>query len=140
MATTPRPVFRNIHLSQIARYKMPLAARVSILHRVSGALLFFLMPFIIWMFDTSLSSEVSFDTFTAVFSVGAGPVPGAIFKLVALAVIWAYLHHFCAGLRHLWMDVDHHISKPKAHATAVLALVVSLVLTVAFGAKLFGLY
>jgi succinate dehydrogenase / fumarate reductase cytochrome b subunit len=141
MATTPsRPVFRNIHITQIARYKMPLAARVSILHRVSGALMFVLLPFIIWMFDTSLSSEISFESFSAAFESGVGFVPGWFVKLVALAVIWAYLHHFCAGLRHLWMDVDHHISKPQAHATAVTALATTLVLTAALGAKLFGLY
>ena len=75
--------------------------RSSILHRVSGLALFVLLPFIIWLFDNSVSSEVSFERFTAVFSVGVGPLPGLLVKLVVLGIIWAYLHHFIAGLRHL---------------------------------------
>jgi succinate dehydrogenase / fumarate reductase cytochrome b subunit len=73
----------------------------------SAAMMFLLMPFIIWMFDTSVSSEISFARFKAAFNSGLGFVPGWFMKLVALALIWAYLHHFIAGLRHLWMDVSH---------------------------------
>jgi succinate dehydrogenase cytochrome b556 subunit len=77
---------------------------VSILHRASGMLMFFLLPFVVWLFDVSLTSEISYGRFTAVFAAGAGFVPGWFFKLVALALIWSYLHHFIAGVRHLWMD------------------------------------
>jgi len=59
--------------------------------------MFLLMPFIIWMFDVSVSSEISFSKFKAAFNSGLGFVPGAFIKLVALALIWAYLHHFIAG-------------------------------------------
>jgi succinate dehydrogenase / fumarate reductase cytochrome b subunit len=76
MAQPPRPVFRNIHVSQIASYRLPPAGIVSILHRISGALMFVLMPFIIWLFDTSLSSEVSYERFSAAFTTGIGVVPG----------------------------------------------------------------
>lgn len=140
MATTPRPVFRNIHVSQIASYRLPPAGIVSILHRVSGVLMFVLMPFIIWLFDTSLSSEVSFERFTAAFNVGLGVVPGVLIKLVALALIWAYLHHLIAGVRHLWMDMTHSVTKEQGHSSAIVTLVASLALTAALGAKLFGLY
>ena len=86
-------------------YRLPPAGIVSILHRVTGALLFLLLPFIIWLFDTSVTSEISYDRFTSAFNAGLGFIPGWFVKLVVLALIWAYLHHFIAGLRHLWMDV-----------------------------------
>jgi succinate dehydrogenase / fumarate reductase cytochrome b subunit len=137
-----RPEFRNIHaLSDLPSYRLPAAGVVSILHRISGVLMFLLMPFIIWMFDVSVSSEISFAKFKAAFSGGLGFVPGWFFKLVALALIWAYLHHFCAGLRHLWMDVSHKaVSKEFGKSSAVTTLAVSIGLTVVLGAKLFGLY
>lgn len=137
-----RPEFRNINaLTDLPTYRLPAAGWVSILHRVSGVIMFLLLPFIVWMFDTSVSSEISFAKFKAVFNVGAGFVPGWIFKLVALALIWAYLHHFTAGLRHLWMDTNHDaVSKEFGKSSAVATLVISIALTVVLGAKLFGLY
>ncbi len=136
-----RPEFRNINaFKDLPSYRLPVAGWVSILHRVSGALMFLLLPFIIWLFDTSLSSEYSFARFSAAFSVGLGFVPGWFIKLVALALIWAYLHHIIAGVRHLWMDVAHAVSKEFGRSSAIVTLVLSLGLTVVLGAKLFGLY
>jgi succinate dehydrogenase / fumarate reductase cytochrome b subunit len=145
LAKTPsakRPEFRNINaLSDLPTYRLPPAGWVSILHRISGVLMFVLMPFIIWMFDTSVSSELSFARFRAAFNTGLGFVPGVIVKLVVLALIWAYLHHFCAGLRHLWMDSSHAaVTKQRGTRSAQGVLAISLVLTVILGAKLFGLY
>jgi succinate dehydrogenase / fumarate reductase cytochrome b subunit len=103
--------------------------------------MFVLLPFIIWLFDTSLSSEISFGRFRAAFGTGIGFVPGVLVKLVTLALIWAYLHHFMAGLRHVWMDVSHAaVSKEWGGKSAKTVLVASLLLTVVLGAKLFGLY
>ncbi len=136
-----RPEFRNINaLKDLPTYRLPPAGWVSILHRVSGALMFLLLPFIIWLFDTSVSSEYSYARFTSLFSVGVAGVPGWFFKLVALALIWAYLHHIIAGLRHLWMDVAHAVSKEFGRSSALVTLAVSLGLTAVLGAKLFGLY
>ena len=142
MATPPRPgaVHRNIHVTQILSYRLPPAGVVSILHRVSGALMFLLMPFVIWLFDTSVSSEASFETFTSAFVAGIGFAPGWFVKLVVLALIWAYLHHAIAGVRHLWMDATHSVTKAQGHSTAVATLALSVILTLALGAKLFGLY
>ncbi len=140
-ARAQRPEFRNIHaLKDLPSYRLPLAGWVSILHRVSGALMFLLLPFIIWVFDTSLTSEYSFARFSAAFSVGIGFVPGWFIKLVSLALIWAYLHHIIAGLRHLWMDAAHAVSKEFGRKSAVVTLVLSLSLTAVLGAKLFGAY
>ena len=137
-----RPVHRNIHVSQILKYRLPPAGIVSILHRISGAIMFLLMPFIIWMFDTSVTSEISYDEFTSVFTAGCadGLIPGWFFKLVALGLIWAYLLHFIAGVRHLWMDATHSVTKEQGKSSAVITLGLSSVLTVLLGAKLFGLF
>jgi succinate dehydrogenase / fumarate reductase, cytochrome b subunit len=139
----PRPVARpgaNMRLIEALQYRLPLAALVSILHRASGMMMFFLLPFIVWMFDASVSSEVSYDGFTSAFVAGIGFVPGFVIKLIALALIWAYLHHAVAGLRHLWMDATHSVTKQQGHSSAVATFVISIVLTVALGAKLFGLF
>ncbi|WP_295526670.1 succinate dehydrogenase, cytochrome b556 subunit [uncultured Pseudacidovorax sp.] len=138
----PRREFRNINVvTDLRGYRLPPAGIVSILHRVSGVLMFLLMPFIIWMFDTSVSSEISYAKFKAAFDSGLGFLPGWFLKLVALALIWGYLHHFCAGLRHLWMDVSHEaVTKEFGKTSAIVVLAISILLTLALGAKLFGLY
>ena len=136
-----RPEFRNINaFKDLPTYRMTAAATVSILHRGSGLIMFLLMPFIIWMFDTSISSEYSFARFTSAFNNGIGFVPSILIKLTALVLIWAYLHHFFAGLRHIRMDLFHTVSKESGRSTALWTLGLSLVLTAIFGAKLFGLY
>jgi len=136
-----RREFRNINaFTDLTTYRLPPAGWVSILHRASGGLMFILLPLIIWMFDTSVSSEISFDVFTSAFSAGLGFVPGWFFKLVVLAIIWAYLHHLTAGVRHLYMDVRHAVSKEFGKSSAIVTLVLSLGLTAVLGAKLFGLY
>lgn len=145
LASSPRPKrpeFRNIHvLKDLPSYRLPAAGIVSILHRISGFIMFLLLPFIIWMFDVSVSSEISFGRFTSAFGKGIGFVPGGFIKLVALALIWAYLHHFIAGLRHLWMDISHAaVSKEFGKSSAAVTLVLSVALTLILGAKLFGFY
>lgn len=139
MADIPkvRPVYRNIHVTQIMKYRLPPAGMVSILHRISGVMLFLAMPFIIWMFDTSVTSEVSYGRFTSVFAAGIGFVPGWIVKLAALALVWAYLHHFIAGVRHLWMDMTHSVSQEFGQQSAVATLGLGALLTLALGYKLF---
>ena len=141
--SNPRPVARpgeNMRLIEALQYRLPLAALVSILHRASGMMMFFLLPFIVWMFDASVTSEVSFDSFTSAFVAGIGFVPGFVVKLVALGLIWAYLHHAIAGVRHLWMDATHSVTKEQGRSSAVATFVISIVLTVVLGAKLFGLF
>lgn len=128
-----RPEFRNIGVGDIARYRLPWAGKVSILHRVSGALMFLLLPFVLYLFEQSLTSEISFAKFTALLSSGFA-------KVVVLALIWAYLHHFCAGVRYLILDLHIGIDKTTSAKSALSVLIVSLLLTVVFGAKLFGLF
>jgi succinate dehydrogenase / fumarate reductase cytochrome b subunit len=132
-----RPVYRNIHVTQIVGYRLPLAGMVSIGHRVSGVLMFLLLPFVVWLFDVSLTSEISYERFSAAYSAGLGFLPGWFIKLVTLGLIWAYLHHFIAGLRHLWMDATHAVSKEFGHLSALVTLGASGLLTLALGVKLF---
>jgi succinate dehydrogenase / fumarate reductase, cytochrome b subunit len=136
-----RPEFRNINaLTDLPSYRLPAAGIVSILHRISGLIMFLLLPLLVWMFDTSVSSEISFAKFSAAFNVGLGFVPAVLVKVVVLGLIWAYLHHLIAGVRHVYMDVCHAVSKEFGKSSAVVTLVLSLGLTAALGAKLFGLY
>ncbi len=130
--TTPRR-FTNIHVTQIIRYRLPAAGIVSILHRISGALLFVLLPFILYLFDKSITSEIS-------FAYLQGYASHPLVKLAILAVVWGYLQHFCAGIRHLIMDLHIGLSKEEAAKSAKSVLVVSVVLTALVALKLFGAF
>jgi succinate dehydrogenase / fumarate reductase cytochrome b subunit len=110
--------------------RLPLPGRVSILHRVSGALL--VMPFAAWalyMLDLSLASEAG-------FSAIKGYLDLPLVKLGMLLFIWAYCHHLCAGIRYLVLDLNRGIDLRPARASAWAVLVVSLALTAYFGWKL----
>nr|WP_236674920.1 succinate dehydrogenase, cytochrome b556 subunit [Piscinibacter sp. HJYY11] len=126
-----------MRLIEATQYRLPPAGWVSILHRVSGILMFVLLPFIIWLLDKSLTSDISYGEFTSAFVGGLWIFPAIIVKLVVLALIWAYLHHFIAGLRHLWMDATHSVSKEFGRVSALVTLALSIVLTLALGFKLF---
>jgi succinate dehydrogenase / fumarate reductase cytochrome b subunit len=132
-----QPVYRNIHVTDLTTYRLPPAGWVSILHRISGAAMFLLLPFTIWMFDASLTSEISYEQFVSVFSAGAVGLPGWLWKLVAFALIWAYLLHFCAGLRHLWMDATHEVGLAFGRTSALVVIALSTVVAFALGFKLF---
>lgn len=132
-----RPVYRNIHVTQILKYRLPPAGMVSIGHRVSGVLMFLGLPFVVWLFDVSLTSEVSYGRFTSAYAAGLWIFPAWMVKLGTLALIWAYLHHFIAGVRHLWMDATHAVSKQFGHVSALVTLGASLLLTLVLGARLF---
>jgi succinate dehydrogenase / fumarate reductase, cytochrome b subunit len=127
----------NMRLIDALGYKLPLAGVVSILHRASGLVMFVLLPFIIWMFDTSVTSEISYGQFASVFKNGTGVLGGWFYKVVAVVLIWSYLHHLIAGVRHLWMDATHAVTKEFGRRSAVFTLALSLVLTAALGVKLF---
>lgn len=127
-----RQRFRNIHfVTDLPKYRLPLAGIVSFAHRVSGALMFLLLPFILYLLDKSLTSEISFEYFK-------GFTSHWFVKLMILALTWAYLHHFCAGIRHLFMDLHMGLDRGSAHKTAVGVFAVSLPLTALVAWKLFG--
>lgn len=129
-----RPEFRNIHiLDNLPNYRLPPAGFVSILHRISGFSLFVMLPFLLCLLDQSLRSP---DTFAALQDL----VSPWYVKIIILGLSWAYLHHFCAGVRHLVMDVHIGLDKDSARKSAVTVLTISLVLTALVALKLFGAF
>lgn len=129
-----RPEFRNIQVSQILSYRLPPAGIVSILHRLSGALLFLVgIPFCLYLLQQSLTSEISFESYRAI----VGSIPG---KLVLLVLLWAFLHHAIAGIRYLLLDRHMGILKESSRLSAQIVLVTSLLLTAVLGLKLFGAF
>ena len=128
-----RPLHRNIHVSQIIHYRLPLQGWVSILHRICGVGLFLFLPFLLYLFKQSVYSERTFTSFQA---IAANP----FVKIVLLGLIWAYLHHFCAGIRHLFLDGLWGLGKEQGRNTAIAVLAVSLFLSLLFGLKLFGAF
>lgn len=129
----PRPEFRNIGIAQLGGYRLPLAGKVSILHRISGLILFLLLPFSLYLFEQSLTSELSFATMKAFFA-------HIIVKLIVLVVAWAYCFHFFAGLRFLLADTHKYVSKEGGRNTAGVVLTVSTLLTIVIALKLFGVF
>lgn len=113
--------------------RLPIPGRVSILHRVSGALLFF--PFAAWLLyllDTSLASEAGFEHVRHYLAL-------PVVKIGALVFIWAYCHHFCAGIRYLFLDLNKGIDLVPARRSAFAVIVVSLLMTAFFGWKLWSI-
>ncbi|HSD42563.1 MAG TPA: succinate dehydrogenase, cytochrome b556 subunit [Burkholderiales bacterium] len=119
-----RPLWYNLSL-----LNLPLPGLVSILHRISGALLFVFAAWLLYLLDSSLASAERYDAIKASL---AHPLA----KLVLLGLLWAYLHHLCAGIRFLFLDVDKGIDLPTARVTSVIVLVASLALTAVVGGVL----
>jgi succinate dehydrogenase / fumarate reductase cytochrome b subunit len=120
----PRPKYLNLF-----QIRLPVPGLVSILHRVSGAALFLLLPLGLVLFELSLESAQTFARFKAVFSHWA-------IKLIVIGVVWAYLHHLCAGIRHLALDLDYGTELATARASSWAVLAVSAALTLAAGAMI----
>ena len=120
----PRPKYLDL-----LRIRLPLPALVSILHRISGAVLFLFIPFLLWLFQLSLESPQSFAQFKAVLSLWA-------VKLVLIGLMWGYLHHLCAGIRHLALDLHYGTELAAARATSKAVLAASIGLTVVAAAML----
>jgi succinate dehydrogenase cytochrome b subunit len=117
---------KHLNLFQI---RQPVPAVVSILHRISGAALFLFLWFFLQGLERSLASPESFDELK-------GTLNNPIVKLLTLGLLWAYLHHTFAGIRHLGLDLRLGIELPKARASAYAVLVVSLGLTLVLGVLL----
>jgi len=116
---------KNLDLPTI---RLPLPGILSILHRVSGAGLFLMLPVLLWLFQGSLTSS---DTFAGVKAVVGHPVA----KIVLLGLIWFYMHHFCAGIRYLLLDLHKGIELEAARLSSKIVFAVSIALTLIIGAK-----
>ena len=122
------PASRPKHLN-LMQIRLPLPAFVSILHRVSGAILFLLLPLLLYLLGSSLESQQSF----AVFKNWVG---NPLVKIVLLGLLWAYLHHFCAGIRHLVMDLHIGLEIEAARATSYAVMGISVALMAVIGVML----
>ena len=123
--TRPRPVYLNL-----VRIRLPLPGIVSILHRLSGAALYLIgLPLLLFGVQRSLASSEAFDSFRAALS-------NPFAKIVLIGLIWAYLHHFFAGIRFLLLDVQQGIELKPTRVSSVVVLVVSLALTLLVGVRL----
>ena len=118
----PRPKYLNL-----IQIRLPVPGLVSILHRVSGAALFLLLPFLLVLFELSLESAQTFSRFKAVFSHW-------VIKLIVVGVVWTYLHHLGAGIRHLALDLNYGTELAAARASSWAVLAISILLTLVVGA------
>lgn len=125
-ATVRKQRPKHLALNQI---RLPLPGIVSILHRVSGVGIFLMLPFLLYLLDRSLGSPETFETFAAV-------VDNWFIKLVLFGLLWAYLHHFCAGIRFLLLDMHKGVDLEPARKSSKIVLAVSLTLTVIIGVTL----
>ena len=116
---------KNLDLQTI---RLPLPGILSIIHRVSGAVLFLLMPVLLWLFESSVTHQ---DTFATIQSLVAYP----LVKLILLGLVWLYMHHFCAGIRYLLLDLHKGIDLESARLSSKIVFAVSIALTLIIGAR-----
>ncbi len=123
MNKSKRKQFRNIRIDQILSYRLPAAGIMSILHRVSGAGLFLVLPFLIYLLDLSLKSEFHFSKISLLLS-------HPFSFLLMSGIIWAIIHHFLAGIRHMLLDFHLGLSIESASRWGV--FVISLAIALSF--------
>ena len=116
---------KNLDLPTI---RLPLPGILSIIHRISGAGMFLMLPFLLWLFQSSLASP---ETFASAREVVGHPLA----KIVLLGLIWFYMHHFCAGIRYLLLDLHKGVELEAARLSSKVVFVVSIALTLIIGAK-----
>ena len=121
MIASPRPKFLDL-----TKIRLPVPGFVSILHRISGAALFLFAGVLLYLFQESLASPESYVRFRAL-------ADHWLAKLFLIGMLWAFLHHFFAGLRYLLLDVDIGSELGTTRAMSWGVLGASLVLTVILG-------
>jgi succinate dehydrogenase / fumarate reductase, cytochrome b subunit len=121
-----RPKYLNV-----VQIRLPVPGIVSILHRVSGVGIFLFLGALIWLFDASLGSPSQLECLRATLAFSVAGLP--LVKLVLLGLLWAFLHHFCAGLRFLLLDLHIGVELVPARISAMVVLIVSVCLTVLLG-------
>jgi succinate dehydrogenase / fumarate reductase cytochrome b subunit len=125
LVSKPRPIYLNL-----VQIRLPLPGIVSILHRLSGAALFLIgIPVALYALQSSLDSAAAYDRF-------ASSLSNPVVKLVLIGLIWAYLHHLCAGIRFLLLDLHKGIELKPARQSSAIVILASLALTLIVGARL----
>lgn len=116
---------RPKHLA-LHKIKLPLPGIVSILHRVSGMLLFLSLPLLLWLLQSSLYSIESYTQLTELLQ-------HPVLKLVLWGLLWGFVHHFCAGIRYLLIDLHISADLASARMTSKVVMATSLALTLLIG-------
>ncbi|MBU6468518.1 MAG: succinate dehydrogenase, cytochrome b556 subunit [Betaproteobacteria bacterium] len=125
VTTKKRP--KNLDLTTI---KLPVPGVVSILHRISGALLFLVgIPLLLIYLQSVSGTSLDYQQVSFLYN-------NSIVKLIALVMLWSFLHHFCAGIRYLLLDLHIGIELSGARLSSQIVLAISLFLTVLIGVKL----
>ena len=119
--TRQRPKYLDL-----LKIRLPLPGLVSVLHRISGFGLFLFLPLLLWLFHSSLASP---DSYVHYRNVIANP----LMKLILIGLLWAFLHHLCAGLRFLALDMHYGTDLPAARNSSRVVLIVSILLTIVLG-------
>lgn len=117
-----RRIIRNISVPDLMHYKLPVPGMLSILHRASGALMFLALPALLWLLDLSLRSETGYEHLRQFAS-------NPVVRLVLVGAAWALLHHACAGVRYLALDMDLGVDRAAARRSAWAVFAVSGALT-----------
>jgi succinate dehydrogenase / fumarate reductase cytochrome b subunit len=129
-AKKERPKYLSL-TALLFEIRLPLPGWISILHRISGLLLVFpLAAWLLYLLDASLASQEGFDRIREHY------LRLPVVKLALLLFVWAYCHHFCAGIRFLFLDIDKGVQLRAARATSVAVLVVSLAITAFVAVKI----
>ena len=123
------PKTRPVHLD-LTKIRLPLPGWVSIMHRVSGAALFLCLPFLLWLLDKSLHTEVGYEMLSGLLKLWW-------VKLALFGLLWGYLHHFCAGIRYLFLDMHIGVDLAAARMSAGAVYFVSVPLALLAGWRLF---
>ena len=124
-APKPRPKYYDLNLAHL-----PPPGLVSIIHRISGALLFFpILPIILYMLHVTLGSEEGFTRWHEFFS-------RPVVKLMLIGAVWLYAHHFFAGIRYLLLDMHIGIEKAPSRTSAVVVLVLGVLTALFVGWRL----
>ena len=126
MKPLARPVYLNVF-----RIHLPLAGWVSILHRLSGALLFLVFPIGVWALSVSLSGEAGFQRVAAWLT-------HPLSKLFLVLLIWAFTHHALAGLRHLALDVHWGVERNAARRSSMAVMIATALITLSAAWRLFA--
>ena len=124
-------VIRNLSMTDLMRYRLPVPGMLSILHRASGALMFLALPVVLWLFDLSLHSESGYRQLRQL-------ADGWLARTAVVLLVWALLHHLLAGIRFLALDLDLGVDRPTARRSAWIVVAVSLALSAWVALILFG--
>ena len=119
---------RPVHLN-LLKISLPLPGVISILHRVSGVILFLALPLLLLMLQFSLHSPESYAQL-------GQTLQHPLIKIVWLGLLWGFVHHFCCGIRHLALDMHYGVKLVQARTSSRWVMIISIFTTLLLGAWL----